>query len=791
MADIKKIHIASLNETFDIKDEVARNNIPTLVGTTGESSTSVMTQKAVTDELMEDRIWEITDVSLPFPSGSSQRRYINNSNVWAGETVNAVGMVIPVSGGTTYKVVTQNSLNFIYAWLTTNNMDVGDSPDYIDGMSNIATITAGATEYLEVPATATYMYIQRKRSGNSILPQYFGLVKYTKDKIAEIDGITGMVLYGTTGAHTDGAMTQAAVTDALSDLEIVSEKALTIPSPTQAAQLRYIGGDNVWVSQTSNAQGLVMAITGGKRYKLVGNASYAGNYAFLTGNDRTAGDPPQWASGYSAPITLPANGIIYVEAPEGANYLYLKRKTGGNYVTPQYVYQITLLRDVLNNIDENPNESVTEESLIKSAIYKAGNDTEHTPFLKLFHYSDIHAANKAVTGITEALSKYGNYINGVINTGDVCYTLAEGGSVGGTAWWQGTGLAETSMFTLGNHDSMLNHATQYDQEDGDFAIDGEGLAYCHDNYFKAEYISALGYVMPTGYNDSTSPYYKACYWYKDYDEQKVRLIGLDCIHRFDGELNPNTCFNPTDENAWLNAEYTTDRSDITTEGLKKTTAEQELWLVKRLKETLAGSGNSAEGYSVIVCGHYALDDFSGDNETWDDTTHKWTFNQSSSGGRVLNAAGDPTRFHYYYNTEMINDRIYNWRSREDRGYREGGAWVNYDKGSVNNVGNIINAFIEAEGKFVAFLCGHYHSDRLFYPTLFPNILVISVPAAGHLRANGYDCLGMDTKLANYYVFDTQLHLIKIVRIGRKNNRLLIPTNFLVYDYYNRKVISEG
>ena len=422
-----------------------------------------------------------------------------------------------------------------------------------------------------------------------------------------------------------------------------------------------------------------------------------------------------------------------------------------------------------------------ERSLVRQAYYHG---TSGTPALGLLHYSDLHGDGSAAAGIIDAYRRYQPFIDNLLSTGDMVEERPDSSSSYpyGIDWWKDSGLPELSLFVYGNHDGATSTTTIYDQKEDSNAWDGKGQEWEFDNYF-ADYIDGLGVTMPTGYDDSTSPYYKAGYWYKDYPTKKVRLIGLDCIHRFDGKVNPET-------------------GAITSPGLKKTTAEQEEWFIARLNETTT-SGNDAYGYSVVVCGHYPLDDFNGNNMEWDNNTHRWICNQKPTGGRVIDyKTGEVVNFNYYYATSAEIGQKFVWRDRVNHGYSHvdgttdyGSSYPNYTKGTYNNVGEIIKYWMENKnGKFVCFLCGHVHQDVMYYPAAFPNILVIAINQAGSIRYNNVAAqreTSYARYVANYTVIDTQNALIKIVRLGMKDQRLLIPTTYLTYDYINRKVISEG
>lgn len=441
-----------------------------------------------------------------------------------------------------------------------------------------------------------------------------------------------------------------------------------------------------------------------------------------------------------------------------------------------YISEITL--PVIDNTSveiHTSNDSIKYKTLVAQAKFVALTPTIES--LGLLHFSDIHGDQYAANDIVNRISELTQYINDVLCTGDSVHYYADGTSSypQGSEWWnEESNLANKSLFVIGNHDSATPASTEYDQKEDSAAWDGKGKDWCFETYFEP-YISALGYSMPSGYNDLTSPNYHACYWHKDYAAQKIRLIGLDCLHRFDGIIDPTT-------------------GAIVATGLKWTTNEQELWLIEKLNETL-NSNNAAYGYSVVICCHYPLDNFDGNNEEWDDTTHKFIYNQKSTGGRIMDhKTGDVVNFHWENTLSYISALKFNMNNRVDSGYSQEQPYPNYTQGTTNNVGEILKAWKLRGGKFVAWLCGHVHVDFMWYPTKYPDMLCVVLDQAGHLRDIGTGDRNNNLKsrtCANYISIDTQNGLIKIVRIGYTMNKLMNSHQYMCYDYINKKVLNEG
>lgn len=660
-----------------------------------------------------DNVYDSTPLNLAEYDNSSF--YINGDGVWKkSSNANNASKMIGIKPGTRYIVSNGDGNSSHHVVFLQDDTTTANTRPHYAGGNNDMRLWSGTTDILEAPADANVMYIRVASSGSNVAP-VVKMVETFGDKIVDVD-----------------RKAESNVTT-YDDVTVV---------------LKYISG-GVWKnSDNYNNSCKFIPISPGMTYKLEKrNGSY---HAFFLQDDyQEVGYTPHYVDGVTA---MPAwtSGTQYLVAPADAKYLYVRYMTSSVDKSP-YVTEFANGDETLDTIaDERP---VARQA----ARVVPGN----RPALTLMHYSDIHGDNIAAKAILDYIRLYSGVINDSLVTGDVVH-FRVGNSTqypNGTAWWQGCGLAAKSLFVLGNHDGSVSsgYLDDYGQEN-DF-----------DSYI-APYAENLGIILPEGYDDSESPYYKACYWHKDYPDQKIRLIGLDCIHRFDGVVDPTT-------------------GQQISVGLFYLTTAMEEWLVARLNETLAGSGDAAEGYSVVTCGHYPLDEFDDtnrENMVWDDTTHKWVCNQGANGGRVMDGrTASLCNWHYAGVIAIDQDKKYNWRNRT-------GTTSNWTKGNVNNVGNILQSFIDGGGNIIAHLCGHHHCDLMFYPERYPTILNIAINQAGFLRdgSQADKTLGAPRTTANIVSFDTYNGLIKIARLGQKVDRLMTPQNALCYDYINKKVISE-
>ena len=698
---------------------VGQGDLPLANDASGAADKAI-TPKAVAKEIYN--VYEEIDLS---DYADIDKKFI--STTWKSSNNNSCKFVPIQQGWKRIKIVAQivNGAEKSYhvEFMTSN--EVSGTVAYATEAARGWRTSANEDDYIEVPESATFIYLRSLNGGASSLPAYIG---YAID-IAEMNSKV-----------IEKIAEQAVVTKDNVKTELMMHQLEYYNSGNFTAVGIYIDGSGKWHSSsavTTNSCKF-LPVEPGEMFKISNNPNGATSHhaIFLTTNSYTAGQAPSLAGGATK-----VHGWIaddeYVIAPEDARYLYVRVYNGGNLMTP-YTQRIVSVGEQLKEMD-----GLTERNIAEQAKFVSPEPTIKA--LTLLHYSDLHGDSYALKHLLESIERHKNVLDDILVTGDVVHFYADATSAypNDHVWWENSGLPEKSLFVLGNHDGSTSNDTTF--------WDAKGQAWDFEHYFEP-YADGLGINLPDGYDDSESPYYQACYWHKDYAAQKIRLIGLDAIHRFDGVMDAET-------------------GDINEAGWKHLTNEQELWLIERLNETLAGSGDDAEGYSVIVCAHWPLDDFSGEGE----------------GGYVVDhKTNDICNWHYRNHNIIDEDKKYNFRNRDN----SVSPWA---KGEDNNVGDILQNFIDNNGKFVAFICGHYHADLMFYPDKYPNILNIAVTQTGWLRPGGEankEAVNYSRMSANIIAFDTENHLIKIMRLGLKTDRFLTPKNAICYDYVNHKVINE-
>lgn len=177
-------------------------------------------------------------------------------------------------------------------------------------------------------------------------------------------------------------------------------------------------------------------------------------------------------------------------------------------------------------LDFHPKEEVVpllEAARSRAVVWGQG---AAAPALTLLHFSDLHGDSENLARIAQFKEAYSAWIEDAIHVGDAvaCY------------WddpnpWDQVPSAHTILNVVGNHDCWKGHLLwsqtplPYDATQADaysLIMTGKNSA--------RPFIRSWGVVQPEGFDRPSSPHYKACYYYKDYPDQTVRLIVLDCMH---------------------------------------------------------------------------------------------------------------------------------------------------------------------------------------------------------------------------------------------------------------------
>lgn len=666
---------------------------------------------------------------------------------WGTTTSNSF-IEIPVKAGDTYRITSNSSYAAEYAFFTEfGTYSSGGTAPLVDGTGRVD-VSAGKSKVFTIPETCTFLLVNITMSSGS--------ENHTPASIEQVVPEIN-TLYENDNSKSQDMEDMAARIDLLDGSPEMFDYETAVVSTTDSAKIAVSkdgkGGIRFLSYGTSGGRGYIHLPEGleyGKTYRVSFRYFTQHNAQYWVLNVSNGADIT-----HNGPGLVPnVNRKVSFTFPYEQGDLYLRLMassvTSGSRA---YIYDMSIreahasLAEVASEGGGSGSGEMSMDVLLRQAQFVAESPT--TQPLTLLHFSDIHNDTKAAGQIKAFYTKYQDKIDDMVQTGDVVQLYLESTATG-FPWFGNYGIPE-ALFVIGNHDGSCN-STAHGWKEGNADWDFFGREWDFDTYF-ANYIETRGITPPVGYDDSESPYYKALYWHKDYASAKVRVIGIDGMH-----------FN---------------------DGVRNTSNDQETWLTEKLQETLT-SGNAAYGYSVIFLCHFPLDDYSGANETWDETTHKFIYNQNQDGGHVMDfKIGYRTNFHY--GTSFTAEAKYSLRER----IGEVGS-KSYTKGTNNPIGDIIQTWVNNGGKYVVWLSGHTHTEYMYYPAKYPGLLVMGLPQAGNTRGTTFNDRSNDSPqhyCANLYVIDTQNTLFKVIRVANTIDKYLWSRQYLCYNYSTKQVFG--
>lgn len=153
--------------------------------------------------------------------------------------------------------------------------------------------------------------------------------------------------------------------------------------------------------------------------------------------------------------------------------------------------------------DESQNESNSEDivALKSTSVWKTEED--YVPPLTLLHFSDPHNCSQNNAFIADYYAKHKNEIDDILCTGDICGNYKSDTAI--SNWFQYF-TDPYVLVSLGNHDYYADSSYE--------TLITQAEAYS-------------SYFSPTIASWGADYTVNKTYWYKDYAESGVRLIGLD------------------------------------------------------------------------------------------------------------------------------------------------------------------------------------------------------------------------------------------------------------------------
>lgn len=314
----------------------------TLETTTGDSDTSAMTQKAVTDAVMTTR-------TVTKPGVTSAYIHPGN-NVWA--SVSSIRCyLIPVTAGDLYIIKFTSEIldNTRFAFLTDTPYEIGEQPSYADN-STLIKPQLNEEYYITAPSNAAYLYVYARTSSSSTQSSVIKVKNYVKDVVERQEStlaqlandVSNMQVVNTLGWDENVGVSQKTVTQAVTKIEDVTKPSMVngFIHPVNA----------VWSipAATSDIKCYLIPITAGEIYtlKFTGNILSNTRFAFLTTDVFSSGDTPAYAEG--SVLTKPqANMEYFLTAPSNATHLYVYGRDSSSTVQASSIKKITLIGDVI------------------------------------------------------------------------------------------------------------------------------------------------------------------------------------------------------------------------------------------------------------------------------------------------------------------------------------------------------------------------------------------------------------------------------------------------------------
>lgn len=248
-----------------------------------------------------------------------------------------------------------------------------------------------------------------------------------------------------------------------------------------------------------------------------------------------------------------ANLVITMVAPHDSTLSYTVVLLGGeNDSIGELDIRVSNLESVVSFgtgiLDFNPEKEILP--VLKDFKHRIRNASfvEQAKQLVLLQLTDQHGDETRMNRAMQFASKYGAYIDDVIHTGDLVYDYWSNG----IDWFANVQNKNNILQVIGNHDIMLkagsdgkiytnpNDLSQYIETSGYVDLNKTThtvLGYKNSdnemvwvNYtdiygrYIAPYVSNWGVVQP-----SNAALEGLNYYYKDYTEQGIRLIVLDCM----------------------------------------------------------------------------------------------------------------------------------------------------------------------------------------------------------------------------------------------------------------------
>ena len=358
------------------------------------------------------------------------------------------------------------------------------------------------------------------------------------------------------------------------------------------------------------------------------------------------------------------------------------------------------------------------------------------PNFTLLYFSDLHSVSRRLERIMKYYNQYKEYLDDIVSAGDANHTFANDFS-----FWKENG-AGCVLNAIGNHE-VFGGSREYELSEEDkqsnivkkytvaYNVPTYSSKECYDKFIKP-------YLSETKINSVENK----CYFYKDYEDAKIRIIALDVYHWKDVIYCKKEYADGHTEN------YT---SESFPDGDTVDKGEQADWFKNILEDS------RQKGFNVICIIHAPKID----------TAIDCTFTNLDRPISSYNGTS---------NDKEYSDLVEAFMADHDDEY---GA-----------------------GKFICWLCGHSHSDAIGLSSNYPKQLKIIIDTAGCLLQPNipqFDFTGNFDRIEDTYsddlfdifAVDTEHKYISLHRVGCHSDSHGRHIGNLLYDYKNMKLLYNN
>ena len=303
------------------------------------------------------------------------------------------------------------------------------------------------------------------------------------------------------------------------------------PNPDYADSIQEYLGTSGFIDKTLSVEGSAANAKAvgdelydrmGIEFETVNGWIRPGDGALITSTGNTATDFIPVTPGEVIRVNRPALQTLTDNAYYNASKSFVSAVT-----TPSNVTDLTIPSGVYYVRFSDSNAGIVGFTVertglwtrIRDAITEASGEAEYrnlieqsrygTKVLTLLHFSDLHMDATTMGYINTFRTKYAEFLDDTIQTGDVSNGFSDNWST-----LVSVGLGDC-LGVIGNHEALRGGVKN--------SVSQQEL---YEKYIEP-YISGWNVTQPTGVDDSTSEHYCANYYYKDYTSATIRLIVLD------------------------------------------------------------------------------------------------------------------------------------------------------------------------------------------------------------------------------------------------------------------------